>query len=75
MKKIKITNWPQYGNISVFEGIKIEYGLDIFLFILPSTLEATGTEAHIYTFCQVLKKKEVRFEYLNENKGGNNDNS
>jgi hypothetical protein len=62
MKKVKIRNWTQYGDYMVFANIVSEYGLKIILTTNTAEIEAVGTEAHIYTFCQVLKKKEIRFE-------------
>jgi len=61
MKQITIDNWTQYGDYMVFAGIVSEYGLKIILQTDHKKIMAIGTEKHIYTFCQVLKKKEIAF--------------
>jgi len=61
MKTITITDWQQYGDYMVFANIVSEYELKIILQTESSKITAIGTEAHIYTFCQALKKKQIPF--------------
>ena len=65
MKQIKITNWKQYGEMSVFTGIIDEYSLDVVTEDYRDNIYATGSPGHIHVFCEALKKKEIPFEPLN----------